>query len=416
MGTTQALSAATTATIEGEEEERRVLLTPGRVVSPGRWNSDRVAAALDNQLNGDFDGVVSLFRAMMRDETMAANARGRISSLIQSQLTFEGDQEAADWLGNRYPIILPEDELSELCLWYHGISTGIGQLKLVHEDGEYALKLKTLDPYGLRWDYACSPGLEPGSYAIPGWSWNDAKLGRIPIEAGKNGMVILTKYKPGTNSGAAAELGHIWQKKRFMLGSLVDYLDQLGYPLTHVGGVPDAHRKAVAREIAHARASKSIVTPENYTVSVLASSPGADPAGHMDFINYADRKTTIFWKGANLAGEMAEGGSYSAAQVHEGVERRIIKADAENISTQLRWQVFQPNLEVNGHATVCPYPRWRVEEPEDSSQKMATINAFLDMVGKAKDLGLSIANMDDLAALAGLELSPKVAPPEGPTE
>ena len=90
------------------------------------------------------------------------------------------------------------------------------------------------------------------------------------------------------------------------------------------------------------------------------------------------------------------GGSRAAAQVHEGVRRDILNADAKRLAATLARDLVRPIVELN-MGPQSRYPRIELGLPDDSEVKV-----FAEVVAMLADRGLRVSQKTILDKL-GIE-------------
>src|SRR5258708_22184745 len=103
------------------------------------------------------------------------------------------------------------------------------------------------------------------------------------------------------------------------------------------------------------------------------------------FCEYLDSQVSKAVLGQTLTTEMPNGGgSRAAAQVHEGVRRDILNADARRLSATLARDLVRPIVELN-MGPQKQYPKIELGLPDDSDVKV-----FAEVVAMLADRGLRV--------------------------
>ena len=103
------------------------------------------------------------------------------------------------------------------------------------------------------------------------------------------------------------------------------------------------------------------------------------------FVEYLDAQVSKAVLGQTLTTEMPRsGGSRAAAQVHEGVRRDILNADAKRLAATLARDLVRPIVELN-MGPQRQYPKIELGLPDDSDAKV-----FAEIVAMLADRGLRV--------------------------
>jgi hypothetical protein len=381
-------------------KNKRVAIEQNRSSAISLWNYDSIRSAIAQQCNGIFSGTCRLARSMMTDSAFSASILKRVHGLIHSDLSFEGNEEAAQLLDECWPMLTPETELTKVLIWFHLVGVGLAQIITTHSDDVWTTRLEVLSPEFLRYD-------------IYQKKWIYSSLnGDIDVNPGDGQWILISQYDPSLPCGYVSLFGEDWAQKKFALRSWISANDASGYPIV-IGRTPAEVAVEVKSEfladLSDAQNTKVVICPEGFDVEVLSAPVTTSTQGSSDLVDRIDRKFQIGINGGNLSSEMASGGSYAAAQVHKGNEVDLIKSDAAVVSTALQEQLFSYFIQYNIDGTTrCPFPAWDLSEPVDEQATMTAMNTAVGILAQLSTLGYTVDNIVEVMKSVGLEISPKV--------
>jgi phage gp29-like protein len=106
---------------------------------------------------------------------------------------------------------------------------------------------------------------------------------------------------------------------------------------------------------------------------------------YQSFCQYLDAQVSKAVLGQTLTTEMpSSGGSRAAAQVHEGVRRDLLNADARRLAATLARDLVRPIVELN-MGPQRRYPKIELGMPDDRDAKV-----FAEIVAMLADRGLRV--------------------------
>ena len=121
---------------------------------------------------------------------------------------------------------------------------------------------------------------------------------------------------------------------------------------------------------------------------------------YQNFCEYLDAQVSKAVLGQTLTTEMpSSGGSRAAAEVHEGVRRDILNADARRLAATLARDLVRPIVELN-MGPQARYPKIELGLPDDSDVKV-----FAEIVAMLADRGLRVGQKTILDKLGIAEAS-----------
>lgn len=177
--------------------------------------------------------------------------------------------------------------------------------------------------------------------------------------------------------------------------------------------IDDATRRAIANDLRSMGGNAAIALPPGFDYQLVESTAKTYQT-FVDQTNMANAAISIGLCGQNLTSEIS-GGSFAAAQVHDAVEMRFIRAIATTLSTDVRDGLLVWYVEFNfGDRKQTPYPEWTTTPPNDSKSRSETLLRLADAIGRFVAAGIT----PDLVALGkefDFELS-AAAPAKAPSK
>jgi len=200
----------------------------------------------------------------------------------------------------------------------------------------------------------------------------------------------FAKAKAGLpiRGGLARAAGWAYLFKNYVLKDWVTFVEVFGQPL-RVGkynpGASEQDKQALLRAVSRIGTDAAAIMPESMVIEFTEAHQNGSSELYQNFCEYLDAQVSKAVLGQTLTTEMPKsGGSRAAAQVHEGVRRDILNADARRLAATLARDLVRPIVELNmGPQT--RYPKIELGLPDDSDVKV-----FAEIVAMLADRGLRI--------------------------
>lgn len=380
-----------------------------RVLS--QWSIDQVRIAEALADGGSLRLAADLCEALQKDDAVLGPLSTRVRGLLGLDLTFEasGDRRRrgraikALEVGEDWWASYPEDQLTDLLTWAIVLGVGLGEQVWTPHAGRIVPRLKVWHPRWLRWD------------------WNERRwllttlVGEIPIEPGDGKWVLLTPGGPSRPwaHGAWRALSRWFLLKSFAIDDWGRYSERQGQGVL-VATPPDddsneKRRKQLSKDISELGRDTAIVMPPGFKLSVVESVAKTYET-FKDQIACSDMGMTIALKGQNLTTKV-EGGSFAAADTHQGIDFATARSDGEVLSTTLHDQGLAWWAEFNfGDRDLAPWPQWDTDEPEDLAARAGTLKTAGEALAGLKTAGVNV-DTDAFAEEFRIPIAPGAPPP-----
>ncbi|MHB8381153.1 MAG: DUF935 domain-containing protein [Candidatus Binataceae bacterium] len=201
----------------------------------------------------------------------------------------------------------------------------------------------------------------------------------------------FSKAKAGLpiRGGLARAAGWSYLFKNYILKDWVTFTEVFGQPL-RVGkynpGATEVDKQTLLQAVANIGTDAAAIIPESMMIEFTEARQGGSSELYRSFCEYLDAQVSKAVLGQTLTTEVSSaGGSRAAAQVHEGVRRDILAADARRLGETLGRDLVRPIVDLN-LGPMRQYPKLILGLPDDQDAK-----EFADIVAELADRGLRIA-------------------------
>src|SRR5580658_313968 len=216
----------------------------------------------------------------------------------------------------------------------------------------------------------------------------------------------IAKAKAGLpiRGGLARAAGWAYLFKNYVLKDWVTFTEVFGQPL-RVGkyhpGASEQDKQALLNAVSRIGTDAAAIMPESMEIEFTEAHQEGSSELYQHFCEYLDSQVSKAVLGQTLTTEMPKsGGSRAAAQVHEGVRRDILNADARRLSATLARDLVRPIVELN-MGPQARYPKIELALPDDGDVKV-----FAEVVAMLADRGLRVGQktiLDKLGIAAAAE-------------
>jgi phage gp29-like protein len=237
-------------------------------------------------------------------------------------------------------------------------------------------------------------------------------IGRQPMTAPLAPFKFVThfaKAKAGLpiRGGLARAAGWAYLFKNYVLKDWVTFTEVFGQPL-RVGkyhpGASEQDKLALLNAVSRIGTDAAAIMPESMVIEFTEAHQNGSSELYQSFCQYLDAQVSKAVLGQTLTTEMpSSGGSRAAAEVHEGVRRDLLNADARRLAATLARDLVRPIVELNMGAQ-RRYPKIELGLPDDGDVKV-----FAEVVAMLADRGLRVGQktiLDKLGIAAAGEGEP----------
>jgi phage gp29-like protein len=219
----------------------------------------------------------------------------------------------------------------------------------------------------------------------------------------------FAKAKAGLpiRGGLARAAGWSYLFKNYVLKDWVTFAEVFGQPL-RVGkyhpGASEKDKQALLSAVSRIGTDAAAIMPESMVIEFTEAHQNGGSELYQNFCQYLDAQVSKAVLGQTLTTEMPRsGGSRAAAQVHEGVRRDIMNADARRLAATLARDLVRPIVELN-MGPQRQYPKIELGLPDDSDVKV-----FAEIVAMLADRGLRVGQKTILDKLGIAEAADREA-------
>jgi phage gp29-like protein len=374
-----------------------------------------------------FEAAAGFADLMLRDDRIHGCFMTRIEALIASDLSVTGasqkrlDRKLAERIGgtDEFPGIwddmFPPEAVGDLLFW--GRMLGIGVAEILWDTktnrDEWGFTIRVWHPQHIRWEE------QKGVYQVVqagGDPIDLPSLEEFPHGDGKWIIYAPYGYRAVWRRALMRPLAMAYLCRQWCVRDWARYNEKHGLP-ADVARVPEnapIEEKAKFMTDVAARGSETVVfMPATDPAAAQYDFKIVEPMGNSyqgfdAFLGRMDSNIAIAVKGNNLTTEVQEG-SRASAQVHAGVDARILASDARIFPVLVRQGLYHWVRANFGEKAGIPFVRKVVEEPADELKMAQT----MDTVGAAV-LAMQLAGMPvDTEAVAALWKIPmRVEDPE----
>lgn len=373
-------------------------------LSFSRWSIDTVRSALEQHERGEFARSAQLAEAMGRDDRIAGCMNVRLNALCGiNGVDFaivppdNGPQELADKVDEWWFDVVPDAVLRQILadVVYMGFAVVRKHWKLTGKSWQVS-ELERWNPGFVRWDEFRRQFAVQTESGVEIW-----------LEDGDPEWVVFTPAgERSWMASAVRALGFAYVMRQWNWRDWTRFNERHGQPIIAVKEPPEFEDGAKDRfysSLKNMGSTGVIRLPQGtregmgFDLEFKEAKDGAFET-FQKFRNDLDVCIAVFLLGQNLTTEVS-GGSFAAAGVHARIAGFILAADAEALSTPLRYQVIVPWCVFNFAAGVkdCPWPQWDTETPEDLAAASLTLVNLGKAIQGLIDTGLPL----DALELAG---------------
>ena len=200
----------------------------------------------------------------------------------------------------------------------------------------------------------------------------------------------FAKAKAGLpiRGGLARAAGWAYLFKNYVLKDWVTFTEVFGQPLRvgkYHAGASEQDKQALLRAVSRIGTDAAAIMPESMVIEFTEAHQNGSAELYQKFCEYLDAQVSKAVLGQTLTTEMpSSGGSRAAAEVHEGVRRDILNADARRLAATLARDLVRPIVELN-MGPQLRYPKIELGLPDDSDVKV-----FAEIVAMLADRGLRV--------------------------
>lgn len=375
------------------------------------WTPTQIRRAESSADSGWLSQAAELCDQLLADDKISGAIESRTGGLQGLPLAFEdgrgdeaGESPLSAELTEDWWRMFPETESKQLAAW--GIMLGVGfaqQVWFVNEDGRFQSTLDVWHPKHFRFNQE-----------LRRWIVQTDDGGETIIEPNDAKWIVYTPYgrnRPWSR-GLWRGLGRWWMLKSFAISDWGQHGEQASRtvvtPREAKPGVPNSgkspmeqQRSEIANDLHMLGKDGVIVLPQGFEYDLVESTADTTKLYGAQ-IDFANKAIAIAIVGQNLTSDV-ESGSLAAASVHERVEARFIRADAETLSTTVRAQVLVWWTKWNfGESAKAPWPRWDTDPPEDQKAKAEVFDLTAEALVKLKASGHEVINLEEMAQDYGI--------------
>jgi phage gp29-like protein len=203
-------------------------------------------------------------------------------------------------------------------------------------------------------------------------------------------VVHFAKAKSGLpiRGGLARAAGWSYLFKNYILKDWVTFSEVYGQPLRvgkYSAGATESDKRTLLRAVANIGSDAAAIILESMIIEFTEARQAGSTDLYERFCEYIDRQVSKVVLGQTLTSDLPRGaGSRAAAQVHDGVRRDILGADARRLAATLTRDLVKPVVDLN-MGPQQHYPKLQFALPDDQDAK-----TFADIVAELVDRGLRV--------------------------
>ena len=390
--------------------------TPG--IRPA-WDVDEVRRSLTAHEGGTFESSAMMSDAMMRDERLAATLETRINGLLGlpfEMLAAEEDDETArqlaEELGPKWLDFFPEAEIAEMRRWRILMGFALVELVWQRRSKEWWPRAKVWNPQWLWYDEERHV-------------WNvQTREGLIEAKPGDGKWVLLGRGSRPWMYGAIRSLAVPWLVRQYAQRDWARYSERHGLPLVKAmipSMVQDEEKADFFNDVQMLATETTVTLPQNVDAEgtsfdlELLEAKDASWEGFERLMTSCNVSMAITLLGQNLTTEI-QGGSYAAAEVHNKIRYDYLRADAEELSTELRAQMLSHVCKLNygSEYDLTPWPNWNAEEPDDVKSAAEALKIAGEALTAIQTAGYVIADENEFTERFGIAVRRSDGEPAAP--
>lgn len=380
-----------------------------RAIAGDSWTSDLIRASMVMADSGSLRMAAELCDALLADDRVQGCLLSLTRGFFGLELTFEDGvglrrrrarralEAEEDWW-----TAFPESELSQLVAWGALLGVGLARLAWTRVASRMVPKLEVWHPKLLRFDTHERR-----------W-WVQTQTGEVEVKVGDGSWVL---YTPGGCDrpwahGAWRSIARWWLLKKYALTDWGRHSEQAGgVKVATTDDGNEADRRKLATDLAAMGADAAVALPKGWDLKLVEVSASTFETFRAQ-VDSANAAIAIALVGQNLSTE-AKGGSFAAAQVHQQVANAVLRGQAETLSTTIHEQALVWWSEFNfGSPDAAPWPKWKVDPPEDDQAIASTAKAVGEAITALKGAGVAL-DIEHFTERFGIPLLAATAPTDG---
>jgi phage gp29-like protein len=347
---------------------------------------------------GIFTNSARLVDQVLRDARINSVLNTRVLGLLGKPLEFEPAKDTA--AGRRcaedcetdWPAMFERSALVELLTW--GIMQGVGIGQIVEDQEPW--KLEVWHPWALSWDeydrqYYLQTRENSRLYIVA-----DGKGGYRD----KNGTrwLLYTPFGYGNSGrrGLLRSIHRLYLERAWAHRDRARYSEIFGQPL-RFGIAPDGatkeerteYKKRLSLEGAEPVVVGNQGTEGNRWDLKLVEASGKSTVLFQEELSQIDKEIATLLLGQSQSTD-GQSGLGSNDQAGEVVRLDIMRADGDGMGDTLHGQFLVPYHEFMGVPLLAPWPKWKIDPPEDRAKKAQEFKTLIDGIVAAKDAGVPI--------------------------
>jgi hypothetical protein len=371
-----------------------------------------------------FEDAAKLADAMLRDDRINGVGARRWGALVGSEIEVKGATEkkrdvkiaelikGSDEQPGLWHKMFPANEVTELLCWGRMLGACAAEIVWNYDDPTFStFTIRVWHPQFLRWNHERAVyqlRTMAGIIDLPSTEEN-------PRSDGK--WIIYTPYgyRAPWRRALMRPLAMLYLCRQWAYRDWSRYSEKHGMPadvLEIPDNAPDDEKGKVMQDIANRGSEAAVFLPGPKD----KDSPGykftiVEPVGRSweafeKLIAKIEVDIAVLIVGQNLTTEVSDKGSRAAAQVHEGVNTRVLMEDA-GLADVLKEQGLSHWAERNyGDVAVTPRPAYVVQEREDELKEAQTLEALGGAIMALQLSGID-CDIDAFANLWGIPVQPK---------
>lgn len=367
------------------------------------WDSVPVVKqALNDHEFGYFRSSALLWDSMLRDDRIAAVLDTRLDDLLGLDREFHppGDEEkgpgrdVADQLEKEFDLLFPRPAVYELARWGLGLGVGLGELRWKKRGGRTrGFELYVWHPTYVWWRW------DTRSF------WVSTMDGPEEVVPGKGKWVLYTPYgfQRGWIHGKVRSLAFLFLMRQWALRDWARNTEVHGLPIRKAivpAAGKEEDKEKFQQQVAALGSETTIRLPrgesdgDKFDLELLEAENNTGE-GFERYLKEIDSSIAIRVLGQNLtteAGSGKGGGAYSAAQVHERVEGKILRADGAALGSCLKQQAVDLWVSLNhgDPELLAPSVGWKTDPDEDKTEASTALSNLTGALKNIKDTGAPI--------------------------
>ena len=348
----------------------------GTIRTDRTWQSNAVLTELED---GYFRNAALLWDGIVRDDRCAAVLHTRCSALtgLPVEMIPAGPSEleirVARDAEKNFKRLFPDWWVFETVRWGQGLGVSVSIQRWAQDADGWWPNLEIFHPSNLQFTFGTM-------------TYEASHVGGLSEVTRGGDWFLYTPmgYYYGWRRALLLQMANLYLMRQWNYRDWARANEVYGIPIRKAI-VPEAAdkdlKKQFLKDISNLGNEAAVQLPQSAENKFDVELLEAESDLHLSFKDFMDQlnaSIAISANGQNLTTEV-KGGSFAAAQIHEGIQATRFAADGSGLAQDMHEQVLREWARRNyGSEALAPKPRYKTEAPEDKAKQAQTLKTLAE--------------------------------------